>query len=862
MRAYFNIANLFNDSDVNDGSTFSLYLQTIKVNGVEQLTSDYFAEVLDNVYINPHTSNAWEFSNCSQSGTYPSTTLINACALGGVPNTWNPFADAFKVNYSSTVNGVKRGEITTSVSGNFYGLEQFRFGFDKTYVPINDAIGGSNGSTGASLDGAFYIEYDDTQDLSIVLTVKKKDSLGAIVYRDTHTYEHDSTNCSFSYNAITGGSVVDSKQVAFLSGGLSGWIVPKCIQLPCQIITSKKGNTPSPTNNVFLTNGGTGSLFSFPSGQHTGKQFMEIDTSTNIISYFGTDFNCIEQVIASNGCIYAMNRTNGGDRIIKLDPSTKVVTPIVIGTLPDTNPNSYDSPVAFGNFIYWCPTSTVGNPIFKFDTTNDTYTTIPTPSTGTASYSGGILGSNDRIYWFPRDSFSGLEDILVCEPLNGDNVYKVGSVAIFTDSAVVEVSGTIYAFPQRGTNVIKVVPNPTGETITSLDKSADLSLLLPSAYNDAVVAIDGNVYLAPNNSLSTMKFDVSTETISFQNTETQNQYYGYGALGDDDFIYWIHNPPFGTPASTGNLIYSFNTPDCTGSVSKNPIVTQSLGLPASTKSAPVTLFDDLKGCCYFSPVFGDLSDPVSYKNDINGFLFKRDFSSETIDYVLLKNGGALNGGTDIPMTNNDYGTYYNFGSFASYPDYKGYQVEWRNVLNLEGEGDYQIQVTSNLVTGTFVDTSIPFRLRAYTPERVHGTVRIQSIMNGYLRDTDFNYKGLNWLDGIRFEGMFGNRQAEYDEERIIYQNRQVKQLRSELINKYNLKSMHLPSCITDVVIQYHNLSNKMLITDYNSINHKTYIDTEVILDSVNSIEYPVVANTAPLDITYKDYTQNHNKSNC
>jgi hypothetical protein len=861
MRAYFNIANLFNDSDVNDGSTFSLYLQTIKVNGVEQLTSDYFAEVLDNVYINPHTSNAWEFSNCSQSGTYPSTTLINACALGGVPNTWNPFADAFKVDYSSTVNGVKRGEITTSVSGNFYGLEQFRFGFDKTYVPINDAIGGSNGSTGASLDGAFYIEYDDTQDLSIVLSVKKKDSLGAIVYRDTHTYEHDSTNCSFSYNAITGGSVVDSKQIAFLSGGLSGWIVPKCVQLPCQTNYGSQGNVTE-IKNIFLTNGGTGSLFSFPNGSGTGKQFLEVNTSTGIISYFGTDYNCTDQVFASNGLIYALNTTASGDRIIKLDPVTKVITPINIGTAPETNSNRYGEPVAFGNFIYWCPASFFSTDILKFDIINETYTMVSTPSGGTSRYAGGILGSNDRIYWFPRSSTSGNEDILVCEPLNSDNVYKVGSVAIYADRGVVEVSGTIYAFPQVGTNIIKVVPNPTGETISSLDKSADLAILPPSSYHDAVVGIDGNVYAAPFLADSTMKFDVSTETITFQNPQIpKDSYYKYGALGDDGLIYWLQSDIDGTVSANG-LLYFFDTPNCGSSVSTSPIVTQSLGLPASTKSAPVTLFDDLKGCCYFSPVFGDLSDPVSYKNDINGFLFKRDFSSETIDYVLLKNGGALNGGTDIPMTNNDYGTYYNFGSFASYPDYKGYQVEWRNVLNLEGEGDYQIQVTSNLVTGTFVDTSIPFRLRAYTPERVHGTVRIQSIMNGYLRDTDFNYKGLNWLDGIRFEGMFGNRQAEYDEERIIYQNRQVKQLRSELINKYNLKSMHLPSCITDVVIQYHNLSNKMLITDYNSINHKTYIDTEVILDSVNSIEYPVVANTAPLDITYKDYTQNHNKSNC
>ena len=275
----------------------------------------------------------------------------------------------------------------------------------------------------------------------------------------------------------------------------------------------------------------------------------------------------------------------------------------------------------------------------------------------------------------------------------------------------------------------------------------------------------------------------------------------------------------------------------------SPIVTQSFGIIAVEPNIPNSVVGELQGCCYKSPVLGDLSDPVNFKNDINGFLFKKNFSGENIVLTLEKNGGSALGGTDIPLVDNTYGTFYNFGDFTLYPNYIGYQIHWRNVLIVDGEGTYRLRVDSTLLTGSSTSYSVSFNLKTYSEQRASGTFRIQSIMNGYLRNPDFDYSGLNWLDGLRVEGFFGNRQAEYEEERIIYRNRQVKQLRSELLNKYTCQTLHIPSCITDSIIEYHNFANVILFTGYNARNHKnTYVQKEIILAIiVPLIAVPIIA---------------------
>ena len=295
-----------------------------------------------------------------------------------------------------------------------------------------------------------------------------------------------------------------------------------------------------------------------------------------------------------------------------------------------------------------------------------------------------------------------------------------------------------------------------------------------------------------------------------------------------------------------------------GALGDDPIVTRSVCVVPNIPVDPPIVIEELDECCYQSPVLASSTSNDSWKNDINSFLFKRNFSSESITLTLQKNGT-----TDLAIVNDDFGKYYDFGSISDYPNYKGIQIQWQKVLALQGAGVYRLKIELNLLTGTITKFSIPFELNEYTQEKANGTFRVQSIQNGFLRHRDFDYKNINWLDGLRVRGFFGNRQTEYEQEFVLYANRDSKQVRSELVNTYVCQTMHIPDCITDMIIEYHNFANELYFTDYNTNNHKkTYVQQKVVFDSMDSIEYKDTTSFAPLQLNYKDFNQNYVKTNC
>ena len=139
-KAYFYIKGLFNESQISDGATYQIALSSFNYDSISQLTADFFSQS-NPAFVDPLTN--WGFSDCSDDGTQ-----IDACGLGGLQDSWNPFSFAFNSVYDNVVNGEDRGAFLESNSGDLYGLEGKGFGFDKLLIPINDIPSG--GSTGAS----------------------------------------------------------------------------------------------------------------------------------------------------------------------------------------------------------------------------------------------------------------------------------------------------------------------------------------------------------------------------------------------------------------------------------------------------------------------------------------------------------------------------------------------------------------------------------------------------------------------------------------------------------------------------------------------------------------------------------------
>ena len=127
MKAYFYIKDLFQETVINNSDKYVCRISSVEVGGIEKLTSNYFLETSNNYEV---PLNTWEFSDCTYNGT-----LINACGLSGISDSWNPFFSNLNASFDNVVNTKNRGGFLQSNSTNLYGIEGMGFGFDQIAVP-------------------------------------------------------------------------------------------------------------------------------------------------------------------------------------------------------------------------------------------------------------------------------------------------------------------------------------------------------------------------------------------------------------------------------------------------------------------------------------------------------------------------------------------------------------------------------------------------------------------------------------------------------------------------------------------------------------------------------------------------------
>jgi len=250
---------------------------------------------------------------------------------------------------------------------------------------------------------------------------------------------------------------------------------------------------------------------------------------------------------------------------------------------------------------------------------------------------------------------------------------------------------------------------------------------------------------------------------------------------------------------------------------------------------PTPTEDRSSGICdYTIPVLASTTDDSLYKNDILGLLYKKADSSFNIDLFLVDEAG-----TEYALNDNTYGTFFDFGDFTYEPDVIAYQVAWRLVLNVIGAGCYSFK---RVVTEFGVDTtfySCCYDVQEFTTDLAEGTVRVETVMNGYLKDLDINYKGINWGSHLRFEGFFGNRQPKYDQTVIINTNEEQNLNQQDLTSEYFLSSKIVPhKCITAPLYDYYLRGSELYISDYNRHNHSyDYKSFPVFLGDVENVKY-------------------------
>ena len=264
-------------------------------------------------------------------------------------------------------------------------------------------------------------------------------------------------------------------------------------------------------------------------------------------------------------------------------------------------------------------------------------------------------------------------------------------------------------------------------------------------------------------------------------------------------------------------------------------------------------------CCYKLPVFGSTVDSSRYKNDIKGlFAGKR---AQTIEWFLIRCSDE----TEYPLNDNTYGTYFPVGSYTYEPLAKYYQLQWRKVLELLGAGTYVIKTVQSLFARPSTTSySCPYELKEFSFKLANNTVRIESVMNGYLEDSGFNYKGLNIADDLRFGGKFGYEEHSYEQTFEIKTNNDQALNRSDLTSEFILNSHLIPHvCVAQPLFNYFLRSTSIYISDYNNDNHNyDYRSFPVVLVNPEEETYYSQNRNVKVSIRFKERVLKRRTSTC
>lgn len=252
----------------------------------------------------------------------------------------------------------------------------------------------------------------------------------------------------------------------------------------------------------------------------------------------------------------------------------------------------------------------------------------------------------------------------------------------------------------------------------------------------------------------------------------------------------------------------------------------------------------LKDCCCKYMVLAS-EDTESWKNDVTSAWVKLSGLGDTHEFTLLKNGQPTT------YVCPDY-------TFINEPNAYYTTVEWRDVLESDGIGCYELIVNFEIsgVTGQF--TWGKYDLKPYSISNALKTARIKAIFNGYHESDGIDFTASNVVSTHRFFGYIGNRQPNTEIDNIIYDNREMKRVIRENLNDYEIITEPSDECIIRPMVELYLLSeNQLFISDYNAHNHSyRYFDVPVIVSESANIEYKDLSRKAVLTCKVSDKFKN------
>lgn len=264
-------------------------------------------------------------------------------------------------------------------------------------------------------------------------------------------------------------------------------------------------------------------------------------------------------------------------------------------------------------------------------------------------------------------------------------------------------------------------------------------------------------------------------------------------------------------------------------------------------------------CAYDNLVLASLDSTESYKNDFNSFYFKKQSESDSCDFVLIEKAT----GDEYYLNDSTYGVYVGLGGYEAQPDLTTYKVEWRKVLDLLGDGYYQIRKDMTVAGIVVEEYSNTFHLEHFNNEIADEMVRIDTVMNGELVHLGVDFKGTNYTDSIRTGGYFGHRNPKYKQDNLVRRTYEPEQISMSQENEYQYQTDLLPYCITHHLYDFILFGNQIFMSDYNLSNHSyEYQLHPVELVSNKGAKYYPKERHSRVNLTFTDRKKDRRKLNC
>ena len=242
----------------------------------------------------------------------------------------------------------------------------------------------------------------------------------------------------------------------------------------------------------------------------------------------------------------------------------------------------------------------------------------------------------------------------------------------------------------------------------------------------------------------------------------------------------------------------------------------------------------------------DLTAENIYKNDVTGVFSKKGEPGDIVNFVMTNETGL---------------EIANLGSVKVFPQDSlavGFVYSWKEILTTHGPGCYTIKITFTIggVVGGY--TYGIYRLKQYSIEAAKNTVKLHTTFNSYNEVENVDFTDSRFVDSIRFEGYFGDRQPKKEISTLISKGMRVEKIKKENLNEYELVTNPVNIHITRQLIDLHLLNeDDILISDHNATNHSfLLLDVPVYQIESEEVEYFTGSRLAKLTTLFGDRVKN------